>query len=159
MRGARILRVSSMYSSAAYGGVSHGRYVNAVALIGDHRSPETLLRVFHEIEAAGGRRRGVGWGSRSLDMDLLDYHGRICGKGRFSRARWRMGGRRSLRLPHPDMCNRPFVMMPLAEIAPNWHHPVTGETAMRIARRLERISGDSGVIEKLPSGCGGGGCL
>lgn len=148
-----------MYSSAAYGGVSRGRYVNAVALIGDHRSPEALLRVFHEIEADGGRRRGVGWGSRSLDIDLLDYHGRICVTGRFSRARWRMGGRRSLRLPHPDMCNRLFVMLPLAEIAPDWHHPVSGETAIRIARRLERLSGDSGAIEKLPPGGGHGGRL
>ena len=67
----------------------------------------------HAIEDRFGRKRGAPNAARSLDIDLLDYDGRV------------MNG--ALILPHPRLSGRGFVLLPLAEVAPNWVHPVTGQ--------------------------------
>ena len=88
-------------------------------------SAAMTLAALHRIESSFGRVRGVRNGARVLDMDLLDFDGQ-CNQNP------------SLMLPHPRMHERAFVLLPLRELCPKWHHPVS------------RISIDD-LIAKLPS--------
>jgi 2-amino-4-hydroxy-6-hydroxymethyldihydropteridine diphosphokinase len=85
-----------------------------------------LLRLFSKIERQAGRRPKQRWSARPLDIDLLDHGGRIINWPR----RTRPGG--PIVLPHPLLHQRGFVVVPLAEIAPHWRHPVLGTTAASI---------------------------
>ena len=88
-----------------------------------------LLRVFKSIERQAGRRPRERWSARALDIDLVDYGGRILNWP----ARNRVGG--PLILPHPLMHERGFVLVPLEEVAPHWRHPALGLTAGTLLRR------------------------
>lgn len=129
--------VSQFYETAAVGRAGQPPYVNAVVLIETAMPPEALLRRLKQIERAAGRRGGSPWGPRSLDMDILDFKGRI--------ENWRgtvpgfaRAGRRPLVLPHPWIEKRPFVLRPLLDVAPEWRHPVTHESAHALWRRIAR---------------------
>ena len=109
--GITILTVSSFYQTPAWPDAAEPPYINAVASIATRLQPAELLMLLHDVEASFGRVRGVTNASRSLDLDLLDYDGRIIAS--------------ELVLPHPRMAERSFVLAPLAEIAPGWLHPLT----------------------------------
>jgi 2-amino-4-hydroxy-6-hydroxymethyldihydropteridine diphosphokinase len=114
----RVKKVSTIIDTDPYGRLNQPRYVNAVAIIETHLPPLALMRRLHSIERAGGRRRGVRWGPRTIDLDLVDYHG-LQLKGR-------------LALPHPGIAGRTFVLIPINEIAPRWRHPVSRLTARQM---------------------------
>lgn len=78
-----------------------------------------------DIEVSFGRVRSTPNAARLLDLDLLDYGGKISKEGR------------SPNLPHPRMHQREFVLRPLGELAPHWRHPVKGETAADLLKALE----------------------
>lgn len=121
-----VAAASGLYETEPVGGPQdQGRYVNAVARITTALSPERLLAVCQRIEDSLGRRRTIRWGPRTIDLDLLSYDAEI-----------RAGS--ALTLPHPMMHERTFVMRPLAEIAPDWVHPVLERTAQSILESLER---------------------
>jgi 2-amino-4-hydroxy-6-hydroxymethyldihydropteridine diphosphokinase len=113
--GVRILARSRWYRSAAVPASDQPDFVNGVASVGTARAPADLLATLHRVEAAFGRARTVANAARPLDLDLIDYDGRI--------ADGRDGGPV---LPHPRAHRRAFVLLPLAEIAPGWIHPVLG---------------------------------
>lgn len=121
--GITVKAVSPFYETAALGRARQPSYVNAVALIDSPLSPEALLRRFKAIERRAGRRGGRPWGSRSLDIDIIDHKG-LVRHWRTRQADFSHGGYRPLVLPHPLMHERPFVLKPLADIAPDWRHPV-----------------------------------
>ena len=125
--------VSSLYESPAWPDPSDPPFVNAVAEIGTNLSPEALLAALHALEAGFGRRRSVRNAPRTLDLDLLAYHDEV--------RPHEAGGAGGLVLPHPRLAERAFVTVPLAEIAPRWRHPVTGETALD----LKTGSGEGGL--------------
>ena len=131
--GVTVTAVSPFYETAAVGRAGQPPYVNAVALVDTAMPPEALLRRLKQIERAAGRRGGSPWGARTLDMDILDYKGRVRnwrgGKPRFVRP-----GPRPLVLPHPWIEKRPFVLRPLLDVAPDWRHPVTKRTAKELWR-------------------------
>jgi 2-amino-4-hydroxy-6-hydroxymethyldihydropteridine diphosphokinase len=89
-------------------------YVNGVALVASSLAPRALLDRLHEIEAAFGRVRGVPNAPRVLDLDLLAHGTSVLAEE---------GG---LVLPHPRLAERAFVLLPLADVAPDWRHPATG---------------------------------
>lgn len=89
-------------------------FVNGVARLEGQMGPEVLLGHLQDIEARFGRQRPFPNAPRTLDLDLLDHEGRVLDTPR-------------LTLPHPRMTGRAFVLLPLAEVAPGWTHPVTGE--------------------------------
>ena len=99
-------------------------FANAVALIESDLQPPALLSALKGIERAFGRRPGKRWGPRVLDLDILAWDG---------------GHLRSRRLtiPHPALENRPFMLQPLAAIAPAWRIR-EALTARHLARRLAR---------------------
>jgi 2-amino-4-hydroxy-6-hydroxymethyldihydropteridine diphosphokinase len=134
--GTRLVCASRLLATAPFGRPNQPPFVNAVAVIATHLPPEALMRRLHAIEYAAGRRRGVRWGPRTLDLDLLDYHGLI------RRPAYPMiGGKRPLLLPHPGMTERLFVLKPLAEIAPEWRHPQTHKSAGDMLRGLTGVQG------------------
>lgn len=123
----RLRAVSRVIITKPFGRKNQPDFANAVASIVTHLPPRALLSRLHAIERAAGRQRRLRWGPRTLDLDLLDYHGLII--------RPAGGQLHGLELPHPGILQRAFVRGPLAEIAPRWRHPITREAAALTIRK------------------------
>jgi 2-amino-4-hydroxy-6-hydroxymethyldihydropteridine diphosphokinase len=121
-RGVRTLSVSSFYATPAWPDPGQPAFVNAVASVASTLQPVELLALLHGVETEFGRLRSAPNVPRTLDIDLLDYDGRVLSQG--------------IVLPHPRMAERSFVVAPLAEIAPDWRHPITGLKAAELLIRL-----------------------
>lgn len=106
-------------------------YLNGCALLQVNLSPQQLLATLLQVEVKFGRVRREKWGARTLDLDLLLYDDLILDTP-------------NLQLPHPRMKERAFVLVPLAEIAPNWVEPVSGKA---IAQLLQAV--DCSGVTKL----------
>lgn len=121
-------RASPMYCSRPVGLGRQARYVNAVARFHSTLPPAALLRYFKCLERGAGRRpRTPGrWAARPLDIDIIDFAGRVVGWHRPASARRPGRAPASLVLPHPLCHLRAFVLLPLSDIEPHWHHPVLG---------------------------------
>jgi 2-amino-4-hydroxy-6-hydroxymethyldihydropteridine diphosphokinase len=111
--GVRVRRRSRWYRSPAWPDPSQPEFVNAVAEIETALGAGALLALLHRIEDGLGRVRSVANAPRTVDLDLLDYRGAV------------EGGAGGPVLPHPRLHQRAFVLLPLAEIAPDWRHPVS----------------------------------
>jgi 2-amino-4-hydroxy-6-hydroxymethyldihydropteridine diphosphokinase len=105
---------SGWYATAPVPASDQPDYVNAVAALETTLEPGALLDLLHGIEGRRGRVRSTPNAARAIDLDLLDHHGTISSD-------WPM-------LPHPRMHLRAFVLRPLLDVAPDWTHPVSGET-------------------------------
>jgi 2-amino-4-hydroxy-6-hydroxymethyldihydropteridine diphosphokinase len=126
------LRLASLYETPPVG-PPQPDYLNSALSLLTALSPEEVLARALEIERSEGRVRAQRWGPRTLDLDLLDYHGLV-----------RRPPARPV-LPHPGIAERIFVLAPLAEIAPHWRHPLTRRTACQMLRRLDP-SGEGGLL-------------
>src|SRR6185437_8509769 len=114
-RRVQTLRLSSWYRTAPVPASDQPWYFNAVAEVASDLPADTLLAELHAVEAAFGRARTVTNAARPIDLDLLDFHGKIAA-----------GGPGRATLPHPRMAGRAFVVRPLADLVPDWRHPITG---------------------------------
>lgn len=121
----RLLAQSPLYRSAPMGPQDQPDYINAVAQIDTALPPESLLDALQVIENRQGRERKQRWGARTLDLDILLY-----GEVELHSER--------LTLPHPGLCERDFVVLPLLDIAPLLHIPGHGKLA-DIARQCPRF--------------------
>jgi 2-amino-4-hydroxy-6-hydroxymethyldihydropteridine diphosphokinase len=113
-RGIAVERQSRFYRSEAWPDPSDPPYVNAVARVDTRLPPARLLRVLQDIQREFGRVRGERNAPRTLDLDILDYDGRI--------------EQGDPELPHPRMAERAFVLVPLRDVAPEWRHPISGRS-------------------------------
>lgn len=146
----QLLASSGLYCSAPVGPGRQRPYINAVAAVQTQLSARDLLQAMHTIEHVLGRTRALTWQARRVDLDLLDYDGQIISchgqwrlagpkqwPPRLSASSIALGRQRALRLPHPRLEGRNFVLVPLAELCPNWVHPVLQVTALKLLRRAE----------------------
>jgi len=125
----RITRESSLYESEPLGD-SREWYVNGVIEIETDLNPEMLLKRFKNIERAMGRKRvRKRWGARIIDLDILLFDNVTVDK-------------RNLKIPHPEIHKRRFVLIPLGEIAPQIVHPILG---MSISELLVNVKDDKKV--------------
>lgn len=122
-QGVEVVRVSSFLSTEPYGVTDQPQFLNAVACVRTRLAPLALLDVLLATELAMGRVRLRHWGERNIDLDLLLYEDVVLDTPR-------------LRLPHPDMQNRDFVLLPLAEIAPELKHPTLQKTICELKENL-----------------------
>ncbi|MDR7231823.1 2-amino-4-hydroxy-6-hydroxymethyldihydropteridine diphosphokinase [Caulobacter sp. BE264] len=117
--GLEVLTRSGWWVSAAWPDPTGPAYLNGVAVVRTALSPREVLDALHQVEARFGRARGEANAPRTLDLDLIAHGRTVLDDG--------------LVVPHPRAHQRLFVMGPLSELYSGWIHPVTGESAFRLA--------------------------
>ena len=122
--GITLQKISSVYKTDPVGYEAQAQFLNGVAAIQTSLSPLALLHTVKHIETAIGRKHRIRWGPREIDLDILIY-GDLCIQTE------------NLVIPHPEMHLRGFVLVPLAEIAPDLIHPVFQETIQTLRNRLD----------------------
>jgi 2-amino-4-hydroxy-6-hydroxymethyldihydropteridine diphosphokinase len=132
-QGVEIREVSAFYETPAWPDPADPAFVNAVAAVKTSLQPVELLVLLHGVETDFGRLRSASNAPRTLDLDLLDYDGRVLAEPQ-------------LTLPHPRMTTRSFVLVPLREVAPAWRHPVTGQGLAELLAALP----DRDAPKRLP---------
>jgi 2-amino-4-hydroxy-6-hydroxymethyldihydropteridine diphosphokinase len=110
----KVTAKSGVYETPPWGNHEQPRFLNACVTLETDMKPRELLNAAHDIEREGGRKERERWGPREIDVDILTY-------GEISLHE------NDLIIPHPLMGQRPFVLVPLSDIAPDWSHPLTGE--------------------------------
>ena len=138
--GVKLIQCSSIYRTAPTGCGLQPEFTNMAVRVSAHLSPNSLLKHIKILEIETGRKMGQHWGSRPLDIDILDFSGFQTGwppaelqqNARFQGRRPR--GR--LILPHPQLHLRSFVLFPLRDIAPHWRHPVFAVSVKRLIEQL-----------------------
>ncbi len=124
-----ILKASSFYKTKPWGKTDQPDFINAAALVAWEGTAEELMTLFLKIEKEFGRKRDIHWGPRSLDLDLI-YSDCVRSETDF------------LRLPHPYFWERPFVLVPLEEILPDFVYD--HET---IHHRIESLDGYKDLVK------------
>lgn len=164
MNGIGIEARSSLYLSAPLGIQEQADFVNAVVIARTSLPPDALLSALKRLERAAGRCQTQRWGPRPLDIDILDYAGRVINWQASNFLTLRHEARRltgihlspaertqhrpALVAPHPQLHLRPFVLQPLMDVLPRWHHPVTGESVGQLLKGLPREASE-GHIQRV----------
>jgi 2-amino-4-hydroxy-6-hydroxymethyldihydropteridine diphosphokinase len=125
-RGLRVLARSPWYESAPVPASDQPWYVNGVVRVATALSPQEVLAVLHRIEADLGRQRVERNEARAVDLDIIAFGNMI------------LNGPTPPLVPHPRMAERAFVLLPLADLAPDWRHPATRARISDLIARLPR---------------------
>ena len=128
--GVRVLRRSRWYRSAPVPKSDQPWFVNGVAVVDFDGQPEELLAILQSLEAQFGRSRRQKNEARPIDLDLLAFGDTVRGLGSLSPSG------QILNLPHPELHKRAFVLLPLADVAADWRHPVSHDRVELLIARL-----------------------
>lgn len=151
-KGLRLGRVSRFFATPCFPPGYGPDYINACAILHGLSDPVDILSRLHGIEASFDRARTDRWGARTLDLDLIAVGDRVLPDAA-TQTRWRAidpDRQRAvtpdrLILPHPRLQERAFVLVPLADIAPDWVHPVTAVSVRAMLRALPAKDRDAVV--------------
>ena len=121
--GVDLIATSSWYQTKPVG-PPQPDYVNGCVVLQVQQNPEELLTILQAIELQFGRVRTEKWGARTLDLDILLYENLVMQTPK-------------LTIPHPNLTERAFVLVPLAEIAPNWIEPVSKKAIAQLAKEVD----------------------
>ena len=121
----KVRKVADYIQTEPYGGVEQDLFLNSALELRTLLYPEELLALLNQIEAQAGRERTIHWGPRTLDLDILFYDDCIIDTP-------------SLTIPHIDLQNRDFVLIPMAQLAPYYRHPVLGCTVKQLLEQLTK---------------------
>ena len=136
--------ISRFYATPCFPAGTGPDYVNAALTARTSLSPPQVLTALHRIETAFGRNRLTRWGQRTLDLDLIAYDNCVCPDAKSLKA-WmnispdlqKLTAPDQLILPHPRMQDRGFVLVPINDVAPDWRHPVLGQTVADMLAALD----------------------
>lgn len=131
--GIAIVRTSKIYETAPVGGPEQGAFLNAVLAADVELEAAELGRLLQRIEARFQRRRVVRFGPRTLDLDILAFGDEVVVTP-------------DLEIPHPRLHERRFVLVPLADVAPDWRHPIRHETTLEMLAALPVQASDVSVF-------------
>ncbi|MEL7098094.1 MAG: 2-amino-4-hydroxy-6-hydroxymethyldihydropteridine diphosphokinase [Pseudomonadota bacterium] len=142
--GGQIAAKSEYYQTSAFPAGSGPDFVNAAARLAWDASPLEILNALHAIEASLGRERAHRWAPRTVDLDLIAVGDAVLPDAK-THQKWRLlppdrqakDAPDRLILPHPRLQDRPFVLVPLAEVAPSWVHPVLGLDVRTLLSRCD----------------------
>jgi 2-amino-4-hydroxy-6-hydroxymethyldihydropteridine diphosphokinase len=121
-----LIAASRIFETEAWGGNSEGNYLNKALLMQTGESPDTVLKWSQEIEDQLQRVRTHSWGNRTMDIDIIYFGNRVINKDH-------------LKIPHPQLQNRKFVLEPLTDIIPDWNDPRSGMTVSQMNERCEDL--------------------
>lgn len=119
----QIIKSSNIIETEPYGYKEQGKFLNMAVEIDSDLEPFELMKLISKIESELGRIRTKRWGPRVIDIDIIFYDSLIINEP-------------DLKIPHPDMQNRFFVLKPLQEIAPDFVHPVLKKTITELLENL-----------------------
>ncbi|WP_184541666.1 2-amino-4-hydroxy-6-hydroxymethyldihydropteridine diphosphokinase [Mucilaginibacter sp. FT3.2] len=120
---APVVQASGIYETQSWGKTDAPDYLNQVLLLQTEMPAQLVLQKILAIELLLGRRREVKWGSRTIDIDILFYGDAIINEP-------------DLKVPHPEMHKRRFTLVPLAELAPDFVHPLIKKNILDLKNEL-----------------------
>jgi 2-amino-4-hydroxy-6-hydroxymethyldihydropteridine diphosphokinase len=122
--GFKIKKTSSLYKTSPWGNTDQPYFLNLVLEGETKLSPQRLLKKIETIEKTLGRKKGEKWGPRKIDIDILFYDNKIIKTS-------------NLKIPHPELHKRNFVLIPLKEIAPNLIHPLLKQSVQQMLKEVD----------------------
>jgi 2-amino-4-hydroxy-6-hydroxymethyldihydropteridine diphosphokinase len=123
LAGVRLTRSSNMLETKPYGYIDQPDFINMVLEIETELAAGDLMARCLDIEAALGRKREQKWGIRTIDIDILFYGELVISEA-------------DLKIPHPDLANREFVLRSMVELEPEFVHPVMQKTMSELYKKL-----------------------
>ncbi|MDO6354009.1 2-amino-4-hydroxy-6-hydroxymethyldihydropteridine diphosphokinase [Caloramator sp. CAR-1] len=123
-RGLKIIKTSKIYVTEPYGYKDQPEFLNGAVVVETSLSCRELLNVLLNIEKDMGRVRHFKWGPRNIDLDIIFYNDEVIDEP-------------DLKVPHPDMQNRDFVLKPLCDLNPNFVHPVFKKAVKTLLEELK----------------------
>ena len=119
-----IKKESAIYETAAWGIEDQPAFLNQVVIVDSNKSPERILIIISIIEGYMGRVRNEKWAQRLIDIDILYYGNTVMDKPK-------------LKVPHPEIQNRRFTLIPLVEISPDFKHPVLDKSQTQLLEECQ----------------------
>ena len=122
--GIKVTKQGKLYKTKPYGYTEQPIFLNTAVEVETALSPKELLKALLKIEKEMGRVRKIHWGPRTIDLDIIFFDELVINE-------------ENLKVPHPDMQNREFVLKPVCDIEPCWVHPVFCETVKTLLEKLK----------------------